>query len=170
MQIKRTNLHKKKAQLDISFGFIFGIIVIIAIIAISFYVITHFLRLSKCTQTGTFYSDLQAEVDNAWAGSIISKTFSGSLPSNIQSVCFGNLTLGNPSNVDKPKYEALIRFKNLGKNTFLYPANAACNSQLANYNLNNAKISRFFCSNNNDGKVSIKISKNATDDLVTISN
>lgn len=158
---------RKKAQMEISFGFIFAIIVIAAIIAVAVYVIIHFLNLSKCSQTGLFYSDLQGEIDKAWAGSMTSKQFSGTLPSNLKSVCFGSLK-SNPISDFIAEQNELKKFQNLDKNVFLYPNTKACSAQLSNYKLEHIKVDRFFCVPVSSGKVSIKISKNETDALVTL--
>ena len=60
----------KKGQIDISFGMIFSIIIIIATVAIGFYVITYFLNLSSCTKVGLFWNSLNEEVDKAWNSDI----------------------------------------------------------------------------------------------------
>lgn len=160
---------EKRGQLDISFGFIFGIIIIIATLAIAFYVISHFMNLSRCSDTGLFYSDLQDQIDKAWASSMTQNTFSGKLPSNIKSVCFGNLTYGNPLNDSKTQYESLVRFKGLGKNVFLYPFEKACNTQLANKQLEHVQIPRFFCVPLTNGKATLTLSKNSTSSSVLLS-
>jgi hypothetical protein len=159
---------ENRAQLDISFGFIFGIIVIIAVVAISIYVIVHFINLSNCTQTGNFYSDLQDEIDKAWSGSMTSKVFTESLPSGVKSICFGTLDK-TPTSDSRTQYQSLLRFKALDKNSFIYPYSKACNVQLANHQFEHVNIDRFFCSDVIKGKASVKISKNVTDALVTLS-
>jgi len=159
---------KKRAQLDISFGFIFGIIIIAVIIAVAIYVMVYFMRMNCATQTGIFYQDLQDEIDKAWAGSITSKTYSGKIPGSIESVCFGSLDL-NPLADSRTQYESLIRFKSLDKNAFLYPSEKACSAQLANHKLEHVNMTLFFCVNVTAGKASLKISKGTADALVTLS-
>lgn len=170
MVIKRVNRSKKSGQLDLSFGFIFGIIIIVATLAVAFYVISHFMKLSRCSETGLFYSDLQSEIDKAWASSMTQKTFSGKLPSNIDSICFGNLSLGNPINDSRTQYESLSRYKGLTKNTFIYPYAKACNSQLANRFTEHIQVPRFFCVPVVGGTAKIILSKNSTSNLVSLSN
>jgi hypothetical protein len=159
---------KKKGQIDLSFGFIFGIILIVIIIAVAFYVISYFLSLSRCSDAGLFYNNLQDEIDKAWAGGGSLKVFTDKLPSNLQSVCFGNLTLGNPLVDSRNQYEALSIFKNGGFNTFLYPTNKACAS-LAKKKLSHIKVDRFFCVNVQNSQASLNISKNTSDALLTLS-
>ena len=53
---------KKRGQLQISFGMIFSIILIIAFVALAVYVIMIFLDTGKCANTGLFKNDLQQEI------------------------------------------------------------------------------------------------------------
>src|SRR3989344_1301917 len=96
--IKRGN---KKAQeiLGLSYGTIFGIIIIIAMVTVAFYAIAHFLSLNKCQQVGTFYQDFQDEINTAWRSGFYQGNFEGSIPSSgllragITKVCIGNVNL-----------------------------------------------------------------------------
>lgn len=157
----------KKGQLDISFGFIFAIIVIAAILAVAIYVIIHFVNLGKCSQTGLFYTDLQGEIDKAWAGSITSKQFSGGLPSNLESVCFGSLKSLAVSD-SLTEQNDLRKFQNQDKNVFLYPTTKACNAQLSSYKLDHINVTKFFCVKISDGKATVRLAKNETNSLVTL--
>ena len=56
----------KRGQIDISFGMIFSIILIIAVVGVAFYVINNFIELKKCTEIGLFYDDLKKYIDEAW--------------------------------------------------------------------------------------------------------
>jgi hypothetical protein len=157
----------KKGQFEISFGFIFAIIVIAAIIAVAVYVIIHFLSLQKCSQTGLYYSDLQAEIDKAWGGSISSNQFSGTLPSNLDSICFGYLNSTAVKGSSTAQIE-LRKFQNLGKNAFLYPNTKACSASLSMYKFEHVRIDKFFCVPVSSGKATVKVLKNETDSLVTL--
>ena len=90
----------KKGQIDISFGMIFSIIIIIATVAIGFYVITYFLNLSSCTKVGLFWNSLNEEVDKAWNSDIAQTVYTKDVPSGITHVCFGNFTQ-MPLEIDK---------------------------------------------------------------------
>ena len=57
---------EKRGQIQISFGMIFSIIIIIAIVAVSIYVITIFLDFNKCGKVVLFYEDLEEEIQKAW--------------------------------------------------------------------------------------------------------
>ena len=50
----------KRGQLQISFGMIFSIIIIIAFVAVFIYAITIFMGWKRCAETGLFKEDLQS--------------------------------------------------------------------------------------------------------------
>jgi len=159
---------QRKGQLELSFTIIFSIIIIIAIIGVGFYVITYFVNLSRCTDVGFFYNDLQKRVDKAWASEISQEVFTSKLPGGIEEACFGSL---NDSNVVsyKEEYEFLRRYLNLNKNVFLYPPARACDVKLSYYDLNHAQFAEFFCVPVTDDKISVKLTKGSFDALVKVS-
>ena len=157
---------KKRGQIDISFGMIFSIIIIILLIATAFYAIRYFVNLERCRSIGSFYNDLQEEVKKAYESPLYSGTFSGKLPNGIDYVCYGNLS---SSNGYKEQYDFLRRYKNTGKNLFLYPVNKACDNSLASYQLLHAYDSSFFCIPVSDGKIGIKLNKDSEDIFVHLS-
>ena len=165
--LKEVSKRGRKGQLELSFTMIFSIIIIIAIIGTAFYVITYFLNLSRCTDVGLFYSDLQKRVDKAWASEKAQETFTGKLPSGIKEVCFGNLNQSNVAEY-KEEYELFRRYFNLNKNTFLFPPARACDINLAYYSLNHAQMPEFFCTPAKDGTVSFKLAKTSFDALVKV--
>jgi hypothetical protein len=79
---------KKRGQLDLSFGMIFSIILIIAFIAVGFYAITKFLDLQKTIQIENFLLDFQNHVTDMWKSPQGSQPRTYSLPTKITSVCF----------------------------------------------------------------------------------
>ena len=157
-----------KGQLQISFGVIFSIIIIIATVAVAFYVITHFLNLAACTKTGQFYNAIEKDVDNAWKGGVTQETFNGELPSAITQVCFGNLSQSYGREYEE-MHQYLKENALENKNVFLYPPGKACDAELASYNLEHATMDRFFCIPVKSGKFSVKLTKGNFDILVKLS-
>lgn len=169
----------KKAQevFGMSFGMIFSIIIIIAILGVGFFTIRHFLSLSKCSQVGLFLEDLQDEVDRAWTSGIYQGTFEGKLPSSglsnleIEKVCFGDLDDNAPN--DRITQEELDNYQNPGDGffTFLYPPENACGGDLFYKKLQHAETSgnKFFCVDVKNNIASIKLDKTPSDSLVKIS-
>jgi len=78
----------RRGQMNISFGMIFSIILIIIFLAFGFYAITKFLDLQKSIQVEKFLSDLQEDIDKMWKSPQGSQTITYTLPTNIISVCF----------------------------------------------------------------------------------
>ncbi len=157
---------KKRAQIQISFGMIFSIIIVIATVAVGFYVINYFLNLKSCTQIGLFWDSLNNEVNKAWNSDMTQTVFNGALPSGIKQVCFGNFTQTYAAD-DSEEYQALKRYGTAGRNAYLYPPGKACD--VAFYNLKHTVTSEFFCVSVVSGKMSVKLSKTAFDPLVKLS-
>jgi hypothetical protein len=160
---------KRKGQIQISFGMIFSIILVIATIAVGFYVINHFLNLSSCTKVGLFWNSLTDEVDKAWNSDMTQTIFKGDVPSGIGYICFGNFSLTPENNVvTRNIFSELKEFGEDNKNSFMYPPKKAC--ELAFYDLKHARFDSFFCVQAKSGVVNIKLSfKSSTNALVTLS-
>ncbi len=78
---------KTRAQMEISFGMIVSVVLIIAFLSVSFYAIGKFLEIQKTIQIGKFTDNLQFDIDKIWKSSQGSQEFSYSLPTRIQKVC-----------------------------------------------------------------------------------
>lgn len=146
---------------------VFSIIIIIAIIAIAFYVISIVLSLGKCSEIGLFYDDLRDYIDKAWQSTIHADTFEGILPSGIDLVCFGNLTQ-SPSREYIEEYNEIKEFRRNSHNVFLYPPQEACDAKLSSIKLDNAKTSQFFCIPVEKNKIKLKTEKNEFESLVNL--
>lgn len=154
----------KRGDISLSFGMIFSIILIIAIIGVSFYVISNFLGLKKCSEVGLFFNDFEGKVDKAWSSEITRDTYSGIVASGIKSVCIGNLTLGGSGT----EYDAVKKYSRAGANVFLYPPEKACDVKYMEFEHLDVKNMRLKCFPVINGKVEIGIEKGASDALVQI--
>ena len=141
---------------------IFSIIIIIAIIATAFYVITRFLGTSKCTEIALFHDDLKDYIDRAWHSTIHQDTFSGTLPEGIEEVCFGDI-----SQARRPEIQRA--FINTNGNVFLYPPEQACDTSFRAVKLENVEIQQFFCVKVEKNEITIKTSKTQFESLVALS-
>lgn len=164
---------EKKGALSISFGMIFSIIMIIAILGVAFYAISFFLNLQKCTGVGLFSDEFQKKVDGAWIAEIVSEEFSLTLPSRIKYVCFGDLE--NSGNIDSSTREIFDEIKDFSSphqrettNMFIYPASKACGLgyRVANHL---KELDKFTCFENMDGKTTFRLQRGSEDSLVEIS-
>ena len=161
MRIKRG----KKGIIGMSFGMMFSIFLIIAIIAIAFYTINYFLDLQRCTEVSLFYQDFQDKVDTAWSSEITKREFTGSLPGGIKSVCFGNL---NQSGAGE-EYEELRKYRVFEANMFLYPIRKTCDLAYINIqHIDLTELQGWHCFPVEGGKVETQLEKGSFDALVKI--
>ncbi|MEK6945886.1 MAG: hypothetical protein AABW63_03770 [Nanoarchaeota archaeon] len=79
---------KNKGAMELSFGMIFSIILIIAFVVFAFWGIKKFIDLQKTAQVGVFIDDFKNDVDRVWKSSQSSEKKTYSLPSKIEKVCF----------------------------------------------------------------------------------
>jgi len=161
-EMKKRNV----GQLQIGFGMIFSIIIIIFTIAVAFYVISYFIKLGRCTDVSLFYSDLEERIDKAWASPITKDVYIGKLPNGIESVCFGNLTSVPEGN--KVEYESLKKYRNQNANVFLYPLTKSCSNSVPYFYIQHAETEEFFCVKVISNKAKISIMKDSGDVLVKI--
>jgi hypothetical protein len=154
-----------------SFGMIFSILIIIAILALAVYVIIYFLNINKCGQIGVFYDGLQDGVNNAYGGSITRELYVEKVPSGIELVCFGNISNGftrQPIEEERKAYDFINLYREDNANLYFYPESAACDGDLAYLVLEHVQTERdrFFCVKPVDGEVKLRLSKDSTDSLV----
>lgn len=147
----------KGGQIQLSFGMIFAIIIIVATIAVAVYVINNFLTLGACTEISQFYKNVNDRVEQAYSSDITQDVVSEKLPSGIDFVCFGSYTQSAPQ-AFKQKYEEVRRYLKNGENIVLYPARKACDLEHTSYTLKHAETREFFCIPVKEGKVEFKIS------------
>lgn len=114
---------KNKAQLQISFGVLFSIILIIIFLTFGFYVITKFLNMQTEILIGTFKTDLQNEIDKAWKGGsqdIISSQFEYTLPLKINYFCIVDFSSG-ARGAYSSYYNEIKKYKRTNMNSYFYP-------------------------------------------------
>src|SRR3989338_2426295 len=88
---KRSDLGK----MQLSYGMIFSIILIIVFVFFAFYAIRTFLRINDSTKISDFVNSFQGDIDDLWKGSQGNQKVSYSLPSNAKQVCFEDRGDGN---------------------------------------------------------------------------
>ncbi len=141
-------MRSRSGQMQLSFGMIFSIILIIVFLAFGFYAIMKFLDLQKSIQIESFLRDFQNDVDKMWKSPQGSQNLIYSLPANINSVCFKNNELQNLEFVS----EQFVKGKMIE-------------------HLDNAKITQDenpYCIPNIKGKINMTIAKDYGEILVKI--
>jgi hypothetical protein len=143
----------KRGQMQMSFGTIFSIILIIAFISFAVYGINKFLDVSKLAQVEKFKSDFQGDIDNMWKSTQGSQALEYNLPNKIKQVCFIN-----------DNYE----------NMYFMPLDSDYNGKLLkNVDITNTIKSstttpKKLCITTSNGKISLTIKKAYDENLVTI--
>ena len=131
---------QKRAQqtMEMPFGIIFSIILIVVFLVVAIIAANHFLDLGESFSVGTFYDELQNEVDLAWRSQSYDVDFKINLPSGIKKVCFANLS--NPVSDLNGEYQEIKNYDVYDANTFLIPPEKA--SGIPYYNLKHINISK----------------------------
>ena len=155
----------KRGQLQISFGVIFSIIVIIFTLAVAGYIIIKFYDLGVSVSCKTYYQDLQEKIDKAWASQgEVRDVFSKGEPSGVKSICFGNMSqLSNAE--DSDEFEDFKFYAKVDSDMFFSPR-SVCDSGTFTYDLKHAKTDSFFCVNAGEG---VKLTKGEFDSVVKLS-
>ena len=165
-------MQKNRGQLNLSFGMIFSIIMIVLFISVAFYAIQKFLGLQSSTQVAKFASDLQNDIDKIWKSSQSSEKIDYFLPSKIRQICFlDESSSGRGANSNY--FAELQRISSTGtENLFFYPINAL--EGLDSLELRNINIAETTSSENPlcigaaNGRVSVRIKKDFSESQVTI--
>ena len=160
-------LRKRRAQLQLSFGMMFSIIIIIATVGVSIYFITKIINAQDCTKLQLLKDDLQNSIDKMWRSPFGQEDFKSSISSGITKVC-----IGIPPTIIGGTYAKVLEeievYVDEGENLFFYPPKNACKANFASAKLNHLKDSNFQCFDVVKGQVSFKIIKKDLDPLVTI--
>ena len=169
-----TFVKEKKAQMKLSFGMIFSIILIIIFLAFAFYAITKFLEMQRDIQIGQFVEDLQADIDKMWQGSgssSYSRPGGYMLPEKIKFVCFvdyNSNSRGEKANL----YNELKQVYQGYENLFFYPVGSA--EGLNSFELKHIDLIKItekenpFCVENKEGRIKMIIKQDYGENLVTL--
>jgi len=119
------NKINKKAALELSFGTIFSIILIVFFIFIAIIVINSFLDVQDCAKLGIFLDSFRSDITKSWNSQYDKHTFKSSLPGKLDYVCIANLSQpleGKFKEVGKD----LEFFEGKKANLFFVPRAKAC--------------------------------------------
>lgn len=137
--------------MELSFGMLFSIILIIIFIAFAVYGIGKFLNLQKNIQTKTFVNDLNYDIDKLWR-SQGSQPVTYTVPVNVERVCFS-----------EDEFEKDINMEIRGEKS------------IETYDIVHAKLSDDFssgkggdCVSVEKGKIALQLEKGYKETLVTI--
>ena len=162
---------KNKGEMNLSFGMIFSIIMIIIFVTFAFYAIQKFLGFSYAAQTGKFTNDLQRDVDGIWQGSEGNEDEEYIIPGKIKYVCF--LDFSSLSRGQNAKfYDELKQIYFGEENMFFYPVGSG--EGFDSVNVKHVDIFKTterdnpLCFPNVNGKINVALKKDFNEALVTI--
>ena len=165
-------MNKKRAQMKLSFGMIFSILLIIIFIIFAFYAIQKFLDIQNSVQVGKFTNEFQLNVDKIWKGSQGSEKKEFTLPKKIIFACFVDYS-SEERGGKKYLYKEIEQLYYGNENLFFYPIGSA--QGIDGKEIKHIDLERItendnpFCVENIDGKINFIIKKDFGETLVTIS-
>jgi len=168
--MEKSGVKDKKAQLKLSFGMIFSIILIIVFITVAFYGIRTFLNLQDTAQIATFTSDLNSDVDSVWKSTQSSQRQEYFVPSKVSHVCFIDFAIP-AKGANSFFYDDLKRSYFGSENLVFYPFGSTekGSAEIKNIDIEATTQSENpFCIQNVDGVVELTLVKNFSDALVTV--
>jgi len=158
---------RKKAQMEMSFGMIFTIILIVAFLGFTFFAITKFLNYRDKLQIAQFGTGLQDNVNTLWRSSEGSQNYEYNLPGKVQAICIWNYHAQPSAGMTEVKND-IERDYTGEENTFFYPHESSGNLEaLTIKNLDVEKTTKTenpYCLKNKNGKVSLVIIKESISD------
>jgi len=154
-------MQKSKKAVELSFTFIFSIILIAVFIFVAVWAIRHFLELKDRTQIQIAINDIETTIQEIWQAEEAQKTESFFLPSSVTSICFANFSQAtqqsNNENNELNKYQTI---KN--KNLFILPFTVKAKYDIEGAymakcgNINCVNFTNPTCFENKNGKITIK--------------
>ncbi len=171
--MKKRGNKKGQEIFGVSFGMLFAIILVIFFIIIGGIAIKAFLDFQRCAKMGIFTKELNDRVNEAWNSEDATFNFEGDLPSEIEYVCFANLSEAfNGISKMRGIWEEINRYSE-EDNLFFYPPRKACDmpsNKILHINMERITESdNPFCIMVNKGKVIMMLEKENNEKTVRIS-
>jgi len=163
---------KKRGQMQLSFGMIFSIILIIVFIAFAFYVIKILIEGQEEATVLLFKEDLEEDIEKIWKGSgSITKPEGYKLTKKIEMVCFVDYSSpekGENSEIYRKLKQVYYEYENM----FFYPVGSGAGldaTTIRHIDLEKMTESENpYCIENKDGRIILTIKKGYNEELVLV--
>ena len=168
--VHKRNLLNKKAQMQISFGMIFSIILIIFFLAFAFFGIRAFLGVQGSGETAKFLNDFQSDAEKVWKSAQSSENEEYTLPDERSFVCFVDFS-SSARGAKNGIYNELKRAYYEKENIVFYPLEFEGTESAEIKYIDLTAITENenpFCIENINGKIKLRLTKGFGDNLVTI--
>ena len=164
----------KKAQLELSYGMIFSVILIAVFLFVAIFAIMHFMNIGKLVETGVFIKDLQNEINRIWTSAggediVFSKKINSE---TLQYICFFNQQKEAKGEFKDFSAELKRYSGSKTNNLHFYPASDSNFSPLEIKHIDIEKITKDsnpYCIKLKDKEIKLRLQKSLSDTLVTIS-
>lgn len=113
-------MEKKRGQMQLSFGMIFSIILVVVFLGFAFYAIKTFLAFQDSAKAGKLFDELQSDIDRIWKSSQSSEQQEYVVPSGADFVCFIDFS-SDAQGADSIFYTELERSDYGSENLAFYP-------------------------------------------------
>lgn len=154
-----------RGQLELSFGFIFSLIIIIATVGTAGYFITKFVGTGQCTTLQMSYADLQEKINSVWGAAVGDTTVTLQIPGGVTSLCIGDMSGGTNATLR----ELVDAFIVEGIGVYALPPTKACDGEAASRKLTHVAPGPLICKPVMRGKVTFRLSKTQVSErMVTI--
>lgn len=157
--------------MELSFGMIFSIILVVIFISFAAYVIIKFLGFQDKVKIENFKENIQNSVNDIWKSSQGKNTVSYTLPTAIERICFFDKT-ANAKGKDKDLFNLFVGLS-LTENLMFYPEASGDGTDgimLEHIDLKNTtSLENPLCFDNTGGKVSMNLKMDYGQSLVTVS-
>ncbi len=160
----------KRGQIELSFGMIFSIILVIAFLGFAFYAIKTFIGFENSAKAGKFFDQIQGDIDRIWKSAQSSEQQDYIIPSGADFTCFVDFS-SSAKGTNSTIYSELKKVYSGTENLAFYPINFAGFGSRELKNLNITKTTAEenpFCIKTNNGKVTLVLKKDFGEALVRI--
>lgn len=168
---KEEKINNKRGQMQLPFGMIFSIILIVVFLGFAFYAIKTFLAFQDSAKAGKFFDDLQSDIDRIWKSSRSSEQQEYVIQSGAGFVCFIDFS-SDAKGGNSIFYPELGRADYGGENLVFYPVkfNGFESKEINHINIEQTTDKENpLCIKTKNGKVSLFLKKDFGEALVTIS-
>jgi len=161
----------KKAQMQISFGMIFSIILVVVFLAFAFYAIKTFLNFSDDAKAAKFLNEFQGDVDRIWSSAVSSETIPYTVPGYVDSVCFIDFSSDAEGENSELYFEIKNKVDYINSNFVFYPIqyNGYESAEIQHIDIEKTTIDENpLCIKEKNGKISPVLRKDYGEALVTV--
>ena len=179
--MKRGSVLKKSGAMELSFGMIFSVILIVIFLALAFYAIKKVLDTQNFIRINTAIDHLQEQIDDMHenSGGNYESPSEATFPSSIKNVCFIDYNCGSTSSRgclrgrgSSEIYSAMEDYFNDDENIFFYPEKSSegiDSMHIENINLEEiTKTTNPYCIDTVDGKLKVTLKRIEGSSLIIV--